>query len=76
MTEQKLIKARAKLMKGNVGMASMLLNLDLVEDSSFDTLATDGQKFIGIKILLKVFLKRNYKQYWYTKLATLYGNIH
>ena len=53
MTEQKLIKARAKLMKGNVGMASMLLNLDLVEDSSFDTLATDGQKIYWNKDFVK-----------------------
>ena len=49
MTEQKLIKARAKLMKGNIGMASMLLNLELVEDDSFDTLATDGQRIFWNK---------------------------
>ena len=53
MTERKLVKARAKLMKGNVGMASMLLNLELVEDSSFDTLATDGQKIYWNKDFVK-----------------------
>ena len=31
-----IVKARAKLMKGNVGMASMLLHLDLVEVDSLD----------------------------------------
>ena len=32
MTElDKIIKARSKLMRGHVGMASMLLHLDLVE---------------------------------------------
>ena len=42
----KIIKARSKLMQGNVGMASMLLHLELVEvDSSrCDTMATDGKK--------------------------------
>ena len=42
-----IIKARAQLMKGNVGMASMLLNLDLVEEtdsSRCDTMATDGKR--------------------------------
>ena len=53
MTEQKLIKARAKLMKGNIGMASMLLNLELVEDDSFDTLATDGQRIFWNKNFVK-----------------------
>ena len=43
MSNQKLLKARARLMKGNIGMATMILNLDLVEDNSFDTLATDGK---------------------------------
>lgn len=40
-----IIKARAKLMKGHIGMASMLLNLDLVEceKSKCDTMATDGK---------------------------------
>ena len=36
MSNQKLLKARARLMKGNIGMATMILNLDLVEDNSFD----------------------------------------
>ena len=42
----KIIKARSKLMQGNVGMASMLLHLDLVEvdSSKCDTMATDGKK--------------------------------
>ena len=41
----KIIKARSKLMKGNVGMASILLHLDLVEvdASRCDTMATDGK---------------------------------
>jgi predicted metal-dependent peptidase len=43
MSNPKLLKARARLMKGNIGMATMILNLDLVEDNSFGTLATDGQ---------------------------------
>ena len=46
MTElDKIIKARAKLMKGHVGMASMLLHLNLVEveASKCETLATDGR---------------------------------
>ena len=40
-----IVKARAKLMKGNVGMASMLLHLDLIEvdESKCDTMATDGK---------------------------------
>lgn len=49
MTNQKahdaLIKARTKLMKGHVGMASMLLHLDLVEVSpeTCKTMSTDGK---------------------------------
>ena len=41
----KIIKARSKLMKGNVGMATILLHLDLVEvdASRCDTMATDGK---------------------------------
>jgi predicted metal-dependent peptidase len=40
-----IVKARSKLMKGNVGMASMLLHLDLIETekSKCDTMATDGK---------------------------------
>ena len=30
-SENRIIKARAKLMKGNIGMASMLLSLELIE---------------------------------------------
>ena len=47
MTElNKIIKARSKLMRGHVGMASMLLHLDLVEvdASKCETLATDGRR--------------------------------
>ena len=47
MTElDKIIKARSKLMRGHVGMASMLLHLDLVEvdASKCETLATDGRR--------------------------------
>ena len=44
----RLIKSRSKLMKGHVGMASMLLHLDLIEvDSSLcGTMATDGKRII------------------------------
>ena len=42
-SEDRIIKARAKLMKGNVGMASMLLSLELIEASErCETMATDG----------------------------------
>ncbi len=42
-SEDRIIKARAKLMKGNIGMASMLLSLELIEASDrCDTMATDG----------------------------------
>jgi|TARA_R110002126_G_scaffold50763_1_gene139619 predicted metal-dependent peptidase len=42
-SENRIIKARAKLMKGNIGMASMLLNLELIEaNERCDTMATDG----------------------------------
>ena len=44
----RLIKSRSKLMKGHVGMASMLLHLDLIEvtSSQCDTMATDGKRII------------------------------
>ena len=32
-SEDRIITARAKLMKGNVGMATMLLNLELIDAS-------------------------------------------
>ena len=42
-SENRIIKARAKLMKGNIGMASMLLSLELIEASDrCKTMATDG----------------------------------
>jgi len=47
MTElDKIIKARSKLMKGHVGMASMLLHLKLVEvsEARCSTMATDGRR--------------------------------
>ena len=41
----KLIKARAKLMKGHVGMASILLAVEFVEDNErCKTMATDGER--------------------------------
>jgi len=41
----KITKARSKLMKGQVGMASILLGLELVEaDDKCDTMATDGKR--------------------------------
>ena len=44
----RLIKSRSKLMKGHVGMASMLLHLDLIEvpPSKCGTMATDGKRII------------------------------
>ena len=42
-SEERMIKARAKLMKGNVGMATMLLKLTLIEDNErCQTMATNG----------------------------------
>ena len=42
-SEERMIKARAKLMKGNVCMATMLLKLTLIEDNErCQTMATDG----------------------------------
>ena len=42
-SEERIIKARSKLMKGNVGMATMLLKLTLIrEDEKCQTMATDG----------------------------------
>lgn len=48
LAETRLIKARSKLMKGNIGMASMLLHLDLVAVSPdvCSTMATDGRRII------------------------------
>jgi len=45
---KRLLKARSKLMQGHVGMASMLLNLELVEvaSSQCSTMATDGKRII------------------------------
>tara|TARA_R100000655_G_scaffold21305_1_gene43703 strand:+ start:3665 stop:5104 length:1440 start_codon:yes stop_codon:yes gene_type:complete len=41
----KIIKARAKLMKGHVGMASILLAVEFVEDNErCKTMATDGKR--------------------------------
>jgi predicted metal-dependent peptidase len=41
----KIVMARSRLMRKDVGFASMLLNLELVEDGErFDTMATDGQR--------------------------------
>jgi len=42
-SEERMIKARAKLMKGNIGMATMLLKLTLIEDNErCQTMATNG----------------------------------
>jgi len=45
---KRLLKARSKLMQGHIGMASMLLNLKLVEvaPSQCSTMATDGKRII------------------------------
>ena len=40
---QAVVKGRSKLMKGAVGMASILLGLELVESYECDTMATDGK---------------------------------
>ncbi len=41
----KIVMARSRLMRKDVGFASMLLNLELVEDGErFDSMATDGQR--------------------------------
>lgn len=39
-----VIKARARLMRKDIGIASMLLSLDLVESNQHDTMATDGER--------------------------------
>ena len=39
-----IIKARARLMRQDIGIASMLLGLDLVESEQHDTMATDGER--------------------------------
>ena len=46
-------KAKARLIESSVGMAGMLLQLELIEDNSFDTMATDGKviKFNGNFVL-------------------------
>tara|TARA_R100001440_G_scaffold17978_2_gene30246 strand:+ start:468 stop:1835 length:1368 start_codon:yes stop_codon:yes gene_type:complete len=44
--EQKVIKARARLMSKDVGIASMLLNLKLVKSTDIDTMATDGTQIL------------------------------
>ena len=36
-------RAKARLIESSVGMAGMLLQLELIEDNSFDTMATDGK---------------------------------
>ena len=43
--QRKIVKARAKLMKGQIGMASILLPLELVEvdEERCQTMATDGR---------------------------------
>ena len=38
-----MVKAKSKLMNSESGLASILLSLPLEEDSSFDTMATDGK---------------------------------
>ena len=38
-----MVKAKSKLMNSESGLASILLGLPLEEDSSFDTMATDGK---------------------------------
>jgi predicted metal-dependent peptidase len=39
-----VIKARARLMRKDIGIASMLLSLELVESTQHDTMATDGER--------------------------------
>ena len=46
--KKRLVKARTKIMKGEIGMATMLLHLDLIEvdASQCKTMATDGRRII------------------------------
>jgi predicted metal-dependent peptidase len=46
LAEEKLIKSRSRLMRRDIGIASMLLSLDLVKSEKCDTMATDGQRII------------------------------
>jgi len=39
-------KAKSQLIESSVGIAGMLLQLELIEDNSFDTMATDGKVII------------------------------
>ena len=41
-----MVKARTQLMSSSVGIATMLLHLELIEDNSFDTMATDGKTIV------------------------------
>mgnify|MGYP003131889938 FL=1 len=45
MTDR-VLQARARLMKHDVGIASMLLNLELVETDKCDTMATNGKEIL------------------------------
>ena len=42
--KEMVIKARTALMRDQVGMASILLPLEIVEDETKPTMATDGRK--------------------------------
>lgn len=42
----RVLQARARLMKHDVGIASMLLNLELVETDKCDTMATNGKEIL------------------------------
>ena len=43
---ERVEKSKARLMKGNIGIASMLLNLEFVETTSIDTMATNGTQIL------------------------------
>ena len=42
--EVKIIKGKTKLMREHVGLASMLMPLEFVQDDDQNTMATDGKK--------------------------------
>ena len=44
--EQVITKAKSQLMDSATGMTSILLGLDLIEDESIGTMATDGKSII------------------------------
>ena len=52
-----MVKAKSKLMNSESGLASILLGLPLEEDSSFDTMATDGKVIKYFRLLSPLSLR-------------------